>query len=141
MNFLAILADAYNPSLLVVTLLVCMRDWRRGVRLTSLEFLLMATIAYVWMFADKATGAFSSVGLDYSTHTATAVAMLLVAGTRVTPAWGALLFVTFLGYAGLMKLLSYHSFADVLTTAIFILACYAVLKAGLRMSSLSRRDK
>lgn len=141
MNFLAILADAYNPSLLVITLLVCIRDWRRGVRVTSLEFLLMAIIAYVWMFADKATGAFPSVGLDYSTHTATAVAMLLVAGTRVTMTGGALLFVSFLAYAGLMKLLSYHTFADVLATATLILASYAALKGALRMTSLSRRGK
>lgn len=73
-------------------------------------------LVYAVLGLDRAFGLWACVGLDYSTHTAFAVALvtsLLVLDRR--SAWIAAPLL--LGYAWSMVLLGYHTVPDILTTA------------------------
>lgn len=110
------LADIYIPFLAVLYL---RRLHRCAPALrTSLLCLLLANLAIAWgmMFADQLWAIWPAWGLDYSTHTAIALAFVIgfcVTGSHQSPCWVTSLVL----YATLMMALDYHSLADIVSTA------------------------
>lgn len=118
------IADSVNPLLACLALLFPWLD-RKAVRDrgSPLGFwartLLSLAAVYALMFADNRFHLWPSLGLDYSTHTAFAVAIVTSLGT-MTFRWLYFLGPVLAGYAGLMMYLGYHTLADILSTAVVI---------------------
>jgi hypothetical protein len=119
------IADAYTPQLLLIALLDLALRWRAGDRLHGLKLMYAVVIVYGWMFADNFFQLWSSVGLDYSTHTAAALALVMCIAMRKRLAVKLALSASLVLYGCLMSLLSYHTWPDMLTTATIIGLCIA----------------
>jgi hypothetical protein len=113
-------ADAHNPMLgclwfALVGAALLRRQGREAARRAAVG-LACLVVAYGLEYVDIATGLWPRLGLDYSTHTAVAVAMVatLRAGAR-----GAGLFAacTTALYVPLMIHQGYHGVGDILSTA------------------------
>lgn len=74
------------------------------------------SIAWGIMAADHAGFLWARWSLDYSTHTAVALAFVICLGFR-NLRHGAYWAASLAAYAGLMVMLGYHSLADIVTTA------------------------
>jgi hypothetical protein len=117
------IADAHNPLLGLVWIALVLRAlaarrWRTGAW-RALIGLYTLVVAYGMEYVDIATGAWPALGLDYSTHTAVAVAMLatLAAISRVG-GWVAA--ATFALYVPLMLHQGYHGPGDILSTTLVV---------------------
>ena len=110
--FLAILCDLYMP-LLVALSLWPLRQPQAWPRLRS--GLLFLALGFALMAIDRVLGIWACWGGDYSTHTAVAAALTL-------HLWGVELkrrglLIAGLGlYLSLMKVLGYHTWADMFST-------------------------
>ncbi len=117
------IADSYIPSLAVIALVfiaasLFKSQWRQaGLRFAG--FAAMVVIAYSLMFLDHRLNIWPAFGLDYSTHTAVALGLVLFHSftiPRFTYAWiGSLV-----GYALLMLYQRYHTISDIVTTGIAV---------------------
>lgn len=120
---LDLIADAYTPLLLLTFIATLIKSaatyrWRR----LSIDVLLLcygAVVTYALMFTDKLYSLWPAIGLDYSTHTAAALVLVLLIhrGAAVIRWPNSLLF---LAYAGLMIYQKYHTMSDILSTAIVV---------------------
>lgn len=117
------IADFYIPLLALAALAFIVKDMLRsqwkiaGVRLTA--FLMVAVVAYGLMFLDKQLNIWSSWGLDYSTHTAVALGLVLFlssVSSQFRVGW----FFSFIVYVLLMLYQRYHTVSDILTTGIVV---------------------
>lgn len=125
------IADAYIPLLLAIYLGGLIRilylDWpnyrRSGLTLLFGSGSLL--IAYGIMFLDNATGIWPSLGMDYSTHTAVAFA-LIFSISLLFPAKRLWLTGSLVAYILLMLYQRYHSLADILSTLLIVSLCLAV---------------
>ena len=116
------IADSYIPALAVLLLIGllhrCYMDWPRW-RATASIFafsLCLLVVSYALMFVDNAMQLWPRFGLDYSTHTAVSL-VLVISLCLIYPKRKILLIATFVGYAALMLYQKYHSIADILSTA------------------------
>lgn len=124
-EFLDTIADAVNPLLALITLVL---PWvptlRRRVR--PVAFLagtaLSIAIVYALQAIDHAAGLWPALGFDYSTHSAFTAALITSLGVLERRLlW---IFVpVFFGYAALMLYQRYHSLADIVTTTVVIVPC------------------
>ena len=128
---LALIADLYTPLLALVTLAQVLAPWRHrpwrlmGYRLTIL--LMLLAVAYGGMLLDNHLHLWPAWGLDYSTHTAVALVLVLFL-TWQRPRLGLLLWPSMACYGLLMALLHYHTLADMVTTAVAVTApCLLIL--------------
>lgn len=118
---LDLIADAHNPllGLLWIALVAhALRERRlRTATHRALRGLLCLAVAYGLEYVDLATGLWARLGLDYSTHTAVAVALVatLWAISRIG---GWLAVATFALYAPLMVHQGYHGIGDILGTTL-----------------------
>ncbi|AZZ89855.1 hypothetical protein EUZ85_03670 [Hahella sp. KA22] len=117
------IADSYNPLLGLVTLALLAhtlwrRRWAAAGRLALTLFGGLA-IAYTVRWIDYTLDIWPALGMDYSTHSAVAIAITfsLIAAA---PRWGIPALIGLLGYALLMLYQEYHSVADILLTALAI---------------------
>jgi len=113
-------ADAVNPILTLLVLLAprlerrwpgwwpALRHWLRGS--------VVLAIVYAVRALDARFGIWAAIGADYSTHTAYAVALALCLACW-SRRWRWPMAVVLLGYAGLILVVGYHSFRDVVTSA------------------------
>ena len=119
------LADAFNPSLFVLLLLLAFIDFRKnGKNFRFAQSLLAIACCYLLMIVDKHLGIWSAFGADHSTHST--VAMALVAGLisfarslqlkLVSP-----LLVMLLLYYGVELFQQYHSVFDIATSVLAVL--------------------
>lgn len=76
LRFLAVVADLYTPTLLLMSLAVCIYQWRRGAKFYTIRLLALAAACYLIMFIDQGFSVWSRLGLDFSTHTATSLALV-----------------------------------------------------------------
>lgn len=136
-EFLDKMADAYTPLLGIVWLALVARSaisrrWRQG--FWRLAFGLSAlAIAYALMWADNASRWWPSMGLDYSTHAAVALALATAIGA--SSHWLRLpVILTVLAYFVLMLYQRYHTIADIASTS----AAMAVPLAALTYALLDR---
>ncbi len=117
------IADSYNPLLALIALIFIVKallysQWKLlGLRLAA--FFAVAITAYGLMFLDNRLNIWSYWGLDYSTHTAIAVGLVLFL-SFVRPQLRIWWFVSFIGYVLLMLYQRYHTIADILTTGITV---------------------
>ena len=89
-EILDVIADAYNPILLVVLLLFISRAIYQR-RWVEVEMLFSSSVVglgfvYLIMFVDNNLSIWGSIGLDYSTHTAFAISIvtvLIIGGGRL----------------------------------------------------------
>lgn len=113
-------ADAVDPILTLLVLLAprlerrwpgwwpALRHWLRGG--------VVLAIVYAVRALDARFGIWAAIGADYSTHTAYAVALALCLACW-SRRWRWPMAVVLLGYAGLILVVGYHSFRDVVTSA------------------------
>jgi hypothetical protein len=116
------IADSVNPILGVIALIWPWLRWRGSWRHAALNVtvtLLSVGFGYAISALDGKFGWWPAAGLDFSTHTAISIA-LIVALCSIKPstwmAWTAVL----LGYFVLMVYQRYHTWADIITTAVVI---------------------
>ncbi len=117
------IADAYNPLLALISLLlVAVRlfkaQWKPAGRGMA-GFIAVAFITYGLMFLDRYLGIWPAFGLDYSTHTATSLGLVLLLcleARKLTALWT----VSLLCYFVLMVYQRYHTVSDIVTTAIAV---------------------
>lgn len=119
MNYLAIVANAYNPTLLVFSIGISVYLGFKYKSGWGILFILSAFIVYSMMFVDKWYSIWASVGCDFSTHTATSLAMCLYIGISLRRrSINFLLAGTIIAYFEIMVILGYHNWADIISTAI-----------------------
>lgn len=135
MKPLAIICDLYNPLLLIISVLLI---YKQKERFQSIVFFLWVIIvAYGLMFVDIQLGLWKKFSLDYSTHTATAVGMIVFIGVLVKALIRiAVLVFSLVLYAVLMKVLGYHGYWDVITTTVvvvpLVLIGFTLIKKSVR---------
>jgi len=122
-EFLDHLADAYNPVLAAAWLLLVghalvFRRWRAALARVALG-LGALLVAYGGMWLDDALGVWPSMGLDYSTHAAVALALcaalwVLARRSRIVVA------VSLAAYCLLMVYQRYHTPADIASTLLVV---------------------
>lgn len=117
------IADSYVPVLVVLSLASLSRTailsrWRLlGIHTAAMSFGLL--ISYGLMFIDAQLQIWPIFGLDYSTHTAVSLAMVVFLNITAKKYWyvwaGSLVC-----YVLLMLYQGYHSSADIFTTAFVV---------------------
>ncbi|HEY0684559.1 MAG TPA: hypothetical protein VGD45_19640 [Steroidobacter sp.] len=116
------IADSVNPILGVIALVWPWIFWRSFWRRAALSvFTTLVSVAFVYVIAwlDARYGWWPSMGLDFSTHTAVAVT-LVVSLCAIKPSiWFAWVGVL-CAYVALMLYQGYHTAADIFTTAAVI---------------------
>lgn len=114
------IADAYTPLLALIWLACALWPlfwwrWRLSTRRMALGIASVLP-CYILMFAERALGLWPRLGLDYSTHSAVAIAFVAILCTllpRLRLVWLASLFA----YFALMRYQGYHTVADILSTS------------------------
>ena len=119
-NTLAFSADCYTPILLLLALVDVARYWISGNKFYGLRLIFAAVVVYVWMYADHYFQLWARMGLDYSTHTAAALVLVVIVSFDKRVPLKLLLASSLISYGYLMYLLHYHSWADMLTTALVV---------------------
>lgn len=120
------IADAYTPLLLIVFLIgIGIRlnqSWPNYLRAARyiFRFLLLIAFSYGLMFVDNSVGIWPAIGLDYSTHTAVALA-LVICLVEIFPRFRWLSIGSLLLYIGLMLYQQYHSLLDIVSTGVIVL--------------------
>lgn len=116
------IADSVIPLLGIIALVWPWLRWRGAWRHSALNVvatLLSVAFAFAMSALDGKFGWWPAAGLDFSTHTAIAIA-LVVSLCAIKPsawmAWTAIL----LAYFVLMVYQRYHTWADIFTTAVVI---------------------
>jgi hypothetical protein len=137
-EILDVIADAYNPILLVVLLLFISRAIYQR-RWVEVEMLFSSSVVglgfvYLIMFVDNNLSIWGSIGLDYSTHTAFAISIVTVL-IIISKSYSKLLFVSLVFYIMLELYQKYHSIMDIVTTSVVILLLHSFI-VFMRMNSL-----
>jgi len=117
------IADIYTPLLLAIAVMDLALRWRNGDKLHGMKLLYATFVVYGWMFVDNRLKLWPNLGLDYSTHTAAALALMICIAVRKRLAVKVVLYVSLILYGYLMNLLGYHSWLDMLSTAAIIVLC------------------
>ena len=124
---LDVIADIYNPLLAVTALgmivLALLRQQKVNAKYQVISILLAMIAVYCFFFLDKHFEVWSSVGLDYSTHTAFAL-VFVVHLAWFTKSWLWWLAGSFFLYLALMKFQEYHSWGDIITTGVPVSLTY-----------------
>lgn len=135
------IADAVNPVLFVIcstsTIVSCSRDKNY---IAPIQLFLVVLAVYVLMFIDKLTSLWSNFGLDYSTHSAVALALVLYLILQ----WRNVLLrvclaVVLLAYYALEVYQQYHSLMDIVTTVAALLPALLLICFGVKQQTLSGR--
>ncbi len=119
------IADSYIPILLALfvarllsTLYKLWPNYQSVVGHLCFLFSLLI-VSYGLMFFDNTVQLWSSVGLDYSTHTAVALSLVFSLCLLFSNQWK-IFVVSIFAYAGLMLYQQYHSVLDMVSTAIVV---------------------
>lgn len=116
LKFLAIACDTYTPILLALALFSIIIQWRKGDKFHGFLLVYFVVIVYGYMFMDKHFQLWSSMGLDYSTHTAAALSLVVFISFYKTIVHKLLLAASLIAYGCLMFILQYHSWSDMFST-------------------------
>ena len=126
------IADSYIPLLGILSLLCFVRKgFSSGVRSAFIDVVTTffgALYIYTLMFADKYLGAFASIGLDYSTHTALAL-VFVVTLSFIGKTVRFITIISMLSYCLLMLYQGYHTVADIMLTGLLVLPVLVWLKS------------
>ena len=130
------IADSVNPVLGIIALVWPWLRWRgawRQATLNVIATLLSVAFAYAISALDARFGWWPSVGLDFSTHTAIAIA-LIVSVCSIKPSTWMVWTAVLLGYFVLMVYQRYHTPADIFTTAMVIAPPLAIARRYARLA-------
>lgn len=136
LNILAIIADCYTPLLALIALVRIVNGWREGKRAHAALLVCSVFIVYMWMYIDEQLQLWVRFGLDYSTHTAAAFALVVLICKDNSATYPHLLSASLFGYGVLMYVLDYHSWGDMISTLLVIAACLLAI-----IYSLDRKPK
>jgi hypothetical protein len=132
------IADFYNPMLFLGYIIFSVLYWQAGDRLAVLRGFCGGVVAYIFMFVNKNWQFWASVELDYSTHSAVALALIVfhIHKRSIKSRPAILLSMSLVIYYILVVYQQYHSAMDVVTTILalgpFMLLIYKVI--GIRKS-------
>ena len=127
-QLLSIVADYYIPFLLLITLGVGTLEIMRGYRWFWVKLFASAILVFSVMLLDYYLKLWAMLGLDYSTHTALALALVIFVANGLQSRLGWVCLVTsFLAYMELMFYLGYHSWGDMGLTVVVIGVGIAIL--------------
>ena len=121
-EILDLVADSYNPLILLIALVLSLRaihEKKIVKALRNIGMLLVTIIpVYALMLIDKKVEIWLSMGLDYSTHTALAavITMYIAKETR----FALQIFTSTALYIGLMLYQEYHTLLDIVSTLVVI---------------------
>lgn len=124
-HVLAIAADIYTPVLLIAAVIDVVLRWRSGSRFYSLRLAGAVFVVYGWMFLDNYFQLWAHFGLDYSTHSAAALALVVSFSCNKSFSTKMLCGLSLLVYGCLMFVLNYHSWSDMFTTVAVVGTCLA----------------
>ena len=120
---LDIVADSYNPLLLMTAIVLLLYAFKSKGKMVGLYkvVLLIALIAivYAMQFIDKQSGLWAAFGRDYSTHTAFSMAIVFFVLFDGRAIKSAIIF-SFVCYLGLMLYQKYHTVTDIVTTVLVV---------------------
>jgi len=143
---LDIIADAVNPVLALLALVFPWLD-REAIRKRGSRWsfwartLLSLAVVYAIMFAEERFRLWPGLGLDYSTHTAFAVA-IITSLSAMNSRWLFVLAPVLVAYATLMIYLGYHSLLEILTTALLIaLTTWLIHRMGTGRGAQTTRSR
>ncbi len=136
------IADLYNPLLAICALIFGF--WFGRYKLNklkwaitySIELLIYLTLVYGLGYLDSRFGLWPSLGWDYSTHTAFALAMIWPLWLYQYAKWRWIWPVSFVFYAGLMLYQGYHTLTDILSTSVVISILIGGIQRSLRPQTL-----
>lgn len=129
-DILDFIADSYIPFLASIAVFyqlqaIQSKQWKR-LQLGLASLIAMVAMAYGMMVIDQKIGLWPTLGLDYSTHSAVGLALVLWL-TLYARSFSALWTITLLLYYGLIWYLGYHGPADIISTAIAIyILCWPI---------------
>ncbi|TQV89633.1 hypothetical protein [Aliikangiella coralliicola] len=116
-------ADSYSPILLVIAISVIVHVFRTQGRhqgsLRVAQLFLLLALVYLLQFIDNRWMIWHSFGLDYSTHTAFALAIVVFTwfdGRKLRIG----ILISFIAYLLLMLYQQYHTVADMVTTILVL---------------------
>ena len=115
------LADAVNPCMAVTVLLLpWLTKSTRQLSRTTFYVAAFANVALVYLigFIDRLSSMWGRFGLDFSTHTGVAVALVMSSMLWQSRGWVGFFVVA--AYIQLMLAQGYHTGADIVTTAIVV---------------------
>lgn len=121
-EILDLIADSYNPILLLTGVYLVVLSFRSDRKQGFLRIVLLALLllsVYLLQFIDHSLGLWQAYGSDYSTHTAFALAMVffLYISTR---RFKMTVMATFVAYVLLMLYQQYHTLAGIVSTILAI---------------------
>jgi hypothetical protein len=118
------IADAYIPILALFSLIAiaipATQHRRKVATQRLLKILIFAAIAFGLMFIDSWLGLWPAFGLDYSSHTAVSLVLVIflsLINKKLIIFW----MVSFIAYLLLMRYQQYHTFADMVTTTVAVI--------------------
>lgn len=127
------IADSYNPLLFLGYIVLAVVYWRRGDRLAAAKGFTGIFAAYVLMFIDNALQLWATMDLDYSTHSAVALALIAfhVHKRRWNDSVTIGLSVSLVLYYALEVYQQYHTAMDIITTGIVLGPVVALIYWGI----------
>jgi len=130
------IADSYNPILFILYLAYSAWYWYKNDKTAWVRGLIGIAACYVLMAIDNKFGIWESQGLDYSTHTAVAVALLSFhIHKRSLTSIDAMTFkASFLSYLALMWYQEYHTIVDMVST-LFVVGAVLLLIYSFKRSN------
>ena len=123
------IADAYTPLLFLAYIVFSIIYFRDGDRSAWLKGLAGIVLAYAIMFLDKITQLWASLSLDYSTHSAVALVLIMFLVHKrpmKSLSWIALV-LSLVAYYCLEVYMAYHSVADIVSTVIVLMPLVVVI--------------
>lgn len=137
---LDLIADAYNPTLLLCAIACGLyttirtggsRKLLNGLGQAS-DLIILLVLVYGMLILDNAIGIWAQWGLDYSTHTAFAAAMCFAlwqcSERAAKPALRWVWPLSLVVYLGLMHYQQYHTWGDMLVTLMYIGAAIMIIR-------------
>lgn len=112
------IADTYTPLLLISYLVYSIIYFRAGDRSAYLKGFCGILIAYLVLLLDHATQIWHRFGMDYSTHSSVALALIIfhIHKRRLSTPVAISIMTSLLAYYLLEVYQKYHSIADILST-------------------------
>ncbi len=131
------IADSYVPGLLICFIFLSVVNAKNigktKILKSSVLLVIFLIFSYGFMALDKYFGWYAGVGLDYSTHTALSVS--LVIAIQILVGFRYWVTISLLVYFLLMLYQQYHTVADIVTTLLlvvpFIASAYFMLRGNL----------
>lgn len=127
-------ADAYIPALLLIIIMFLIRDmFKLGGKQSLIQLVSVITligIVYLVMGVDNYFKIWPAFGLDYSTHTALSLALVVCLCTK-GKLFMSVFLLSFVAYVALMIYQQYHTIEDIVSTALVLWPMFWIVRKQL----------